>query len=164
MQAANSVQVLATPTATPFQRIGAVPAVSSGERSPETRLQRFHRSPADPAITFAKVRVGTCNRCRCIQSRLQGDDCRIGRSSDPLPRAGPLIPPGPHPSRCGGRTRHPPGPALGPVSERGRFECSRILLIARVRSVPSPCNTEKRCKTTTTNDKRLRWSEQLSTL
>jgi hypothetical protein len=46
----------------------------------------------------------------------------------------------------------------------GRFECSRILLIARVRSVPSPCNTEKRCKTTTTNDKRLRWSEQLSTL
>ena len=35
-------------------------------------------------------------------------------------------------------------------SSGGRFECSRILLIGRLRSVPSPCNVEKRCKTTTT--------------
>ena len=68
------------------------------------------------------------------------------------------------PAAAAPRTRHPPGPALGPMFELGLFECSRILLIGRLRSVPSPCNVEKRCKTTTTNDKRLRWSEQLSSL
>jgi hypothetical protein len=35
---------------------------------------------------------------------------------------------------------------------------------SRLRSVPSPWNVEKRCAPTRTNDKRLRWSERLSTL
>jgi hypothetical protein len=68
------------------------------------------------------------------------------------------------PAAAAARTRHPQARRSARSPSGGRFECSRILLIGASQVVPSPCNTEKRCKTTTTNDKRLRWSEQLSTL
>ena len=74
--------------------------------------------------------------CAPVRPPLQGDDCRIGRSSDPLPRAAPLIPPGPHPSRCGGPDEAPTRPGARPGLRAGADSSAAASSLLRV---SGPC-------------------------
>jgi hypothetical protein len=85
---------------------------------------------------FARTRLGAGNTCPRNLSPLQGDDCRIGRSSDPLPRAAPLIPPGPHPSRCGGPDEAPTRPGARPGLRAGADSSAAASFLLRV---SGPC-------------------------